>query len=76
MSISDAAKAMAAAKVDACIVFSVADEATESGGDLEGILTYHVVPGNVLAADVIGLDGQSVATVNGADWCALPAAGG
>ena len=35
--------------------------------DLEGILTYHVVPGNVLAADVVGLDGQSVATVNGAE---------
>lgn len=35
--------------------------------DLGGILTYHVVPGEVLAADVIGLDGQSVATVNGAD---------
>ena len=35
--------------------------------DLAGILTYHVVPGNVLAADVVGLDGQSVATVNGAE---------
>ncbi len=35
--------------------------------DLAGILTYHVVPGNVPAADVVGLDGQSVATVNGAD---------
>ncbi len=35
--------------------------------DLSGILTYHVVPGKVLAADVVGLDGQSVATVNGAE---------
>lgn len=35
--------------------------------DLAGILTYHVVPGNVLAADVVGLDGTSVATVNGAE---------
>ncbi len=35
--------------------------------DLGGILTYHVVPGKVMAADVVGLDGQSVATVNGAD---------
>ena len=35
--------------------------------DLGDILTYHVVPGNVLAADVVGLDGTSVATVNGAE---------
>lgn len=35
--------------------------------DLGGILTYHVVPGKVLAADVVGLDGQSVVTVNGAE---------
>ncbi len=34
---------------------------------LTGILTYHVVPGKVLSADVVGLDGQSVATVNGAE---------
>lgn len=32
---------------------------------LTSILTYHVVPGAVLAADVAGLDGASVATVNG-----------
>ena len=32
---------------------------------LTSILTYHVVAGNVLAADVVGLDGESVATVNG-----------
>ena len=35
-------------------------------GDLADILTYHVVPGEVLAADVVGLDGQTVTTVNGA----------
>lgn len=34
--------------------------------DLAGILTYHVVEGNVLAADVVALDGEDVATVNGA----------
>ena len=43
-----------------------ADELLASD-DLAGILTYHVVPGNVPAADVLGLDGQSVATVNGAE---------
>ena len=43
-----------------------ADELLASD-DLAGILTYHVVPGNVLAADVVELDGQSVATVNGAE---------
>ena len=36
-------------------------------GDLASILTYHVVPGKVMAADVLGLDGQMVTTVNGAD---------
>ncbi len=35
--------------------------------DLGAILTYHVVPGTVLAADVVGLDGTSVATVNTAE---------
>lgn len=34
--------------------------------DLADILTYHVIPGKNLAADVIGLDGSDVATVNGA----------
>ncbi len=33
---------------------------------LTAILTYHVVPGTVMASDVMGMDGQSVATVNGA----------
>ena len=35
-------------------------------GDLTDILTYHVVAGAVPAADVVALDGQQVATVNGA----------
>ena len=39
----------------------------ENKAKLQAILTYHVVPGNVPAADVVGLDGQSVATVNGAE---------
>ncbi len=34
---------------------------------LTSILTYHVVAGAVPAADVVTLDGQSVATVNGAE---------
>jgi len=34
---------------------------------LTDILLYHVVSGKVMAADVIGLDGESVATVQGAD---------
>ena len=33
--------------------------------DLADILTYHVLPTSALAADVIGLDGQMVETVNG-----------
>ena len=36
-------------------------------GDLADILTYHVVPGKVMAADVVTLDGQQGATVNGAE---------
>ncbi|NNE33813.1 MAG: fasciclin domain-containing protein, partial [Rhodothermales bacterium] len=35
----------------------------ENKAKLVSILTYHVVPGNVLAADVVGLNGA--ATVNG-----------
>ena len=31
------------------------------------MLTYHVIPGAVASADVVQLDGQSVATVNGAE---------
>ncbi len=37
-------------------------------GDLADILTYHVVAGEVPAADVVGLDGQAVTTVNGATF--------
>ena len=37
-------------------------------GDLARILTYHVVEGEVMAADVAGLDGQEVTTVNGATF--------
>jgi uncharacterized surface protein with fasciclin (FAS1) repeats len=37
-------------------------------GDLAGILTYHVVGGEVVAADVAGMDGQQVTTVNGASF--------
>jgi uncharacterized surface protein with fasciclin (FAS1) repeats len=37
-------------------------------GDLANILTYHVVAGAVPAADVVGLDGQAVTTVNGATF--------
>lgn len=33
---------------------------------LAAVLTYHVVPGNNMAADVVGLDGADVETVNGA----------
>ncbi len=32
---------------------------------LTGVLTYHVVAGTVMASDVVGLDGQAVATVQG-----------
>jgi uncharacterized surface protein with fasciclin (FAS1) repeats len=34
---------------------------------LTGILTYHVVAGKVMAADVMTMDGKSAKTVNGAD---------
>ncbi len=36
-------------------------------GDLSQILTYHVVPGKVMAADVLQLDGQKVKTVQGGE---------
>lgn len=35
-------------------------------GALAPILTYHVISGEVMAADVLGMDGQTVTTVNGA----------
>jgi uncharacterized surface protein with fasciclin (FAS1) repeats len=34
---------------------------------LTSILTYHVIPSEVPSTDVVTLDGESVATVNGAD---------
>jgi uncharacterized surface protein with fasciclin (FAS1) repeats len=34
---------------------------------LTAILTYHVVAGKVMAADVMKMDGQAAKTVNGAD---------
>jgi uncharacterized surface protein with fasciclin (FAS1) repeats len=45
-------------------------------GDLADILTYHVVAGAVMAADVVGLDGQEVTTVNGATFTVNVAADG
>jgi transforming growth factor-beta-induced protein len=43
-----------------------ADELLADTETLTSILTYHVVPGEVPAADVVTLDGQDVETVNGA----------
>jgi transforming growth factor-beta-induced protein len=34
---------------------------------LTAVLTYHVIPGAVMAETVVTLDGESVATVNGAE---------
>lgn len=34
---------------------------------LTSVLTYHVIPGEVRSSTVVTLDGESVATVNGAD---------
>ena len=34
---------------------------------LKGILTYHVVSGKVMAADVMKMDGKAAKTVNGSD---------
>lgn len=36
-------------------------------GDLTSILTYHVVPAKVMAADVLTMNGQKVKTVQGAE---------
>ena len=44
-----------------------AEELLADTETLTSILTYHVVEGEVPAADVVELDGQSVATVNGAE---------
>lgn len=37
----------------------------ENKAKLAGILTYHVIPGKVMAADVVKLNGESVGTVQG-----------
>jgi len=39
----------------------------DPAGQLTQILTYHVVPGEVMAATVVTLDGQKVTTVQGTD---------
>ena len=39
----------------------------DPAGDLAEILKYHVIEGEVMAADVLEMDGQSVATVQGAE---------
>ncbi len=44
-----------------------AEELLADTATLESILTYHVVAGEVPSSDVVTLDGQSVATVNGAE---------
>ena len=36
-------------------------------GDLTSILTYHVIPGKVMAADVLTMNGKKVKTVQGAE---------
>ena len=38
---------------------------------LTDILLYHVVPGNLSAADVVALDGQKVETLSGEKWTVL-----
>jgi uncharacterized surface protein with fasciclin (FAS1) repeats len=43
---------------------------------LTSILTYHVVPGKVMAATVVTLDGKKVATVNGKEVTISVGAGG
>ncbi|QDV38892.1 Immunogenic protein MPT70 precursor [Tautonia plasticadhaerens] len=39
----------------------------ENKEKLASILTYHVVPGKVMAADVLGMGGQSATSVEGSD---------
>jgi uncharacterized surface protein with fasciclin (FAS1) repeats len=41
------------------------DSVLKDKAKLTAILTYHVVPGKVLAKDVLGLNGKSVKTVQG-----------
>jgi uncharacterized surface protein with fasciclin (FAS1) repeats len=44
-----------------------ADELLADTETLTSILTYHVIPGEVPSSDVVTMDGQTAATVNGAD---------
>jgi uncharacterized surface protein with fasciclin (FAS1) repeats len=44
-----------------------ADELLADTETLTSILTYHVIAGEVPSTDVVTMDGQSVATVNGAE---------
>ncbi len=44
-----------------------AEELLADTETLTAILTYHAIDGEVPAADVVDLDGQAVATLNGAD---------
>lgn len=47
---------------------TVDDLLADPSGALTDILTYHVVEGEVFAADVATMDGQDVTTVNGATF--------
>ena len=47
--------------------FTVFAPTDDPKGALTKILTYHVVPGKVMAADVVKMDGAKVKTVNGAE---------
>ena len=44
-----------------------AEELLADTETLTSILTYHVIPGEVPSSDVVTMDGQTAATVNGAD---------
>ena len=63
----DAAAAHAAFEAALTDLGLTADELLADTETLSSILLYHVVEGEVPAEDVVGLDGQSVPTVNGAE---------
>jgi uncharacterized surface protein with fasciclin (FAS1) repeats len=50
---------------DALVALDLTKEELLASPDLAGILTYHVVPATILAADAIAADGTEVPTVNG-----------
>ncbi|MBT8241243.1 MAG: fasciclin domain-containing protein [Acidimicrobiia bacterium] len=50
---------------DALVALDLTKEELLASPDLAGILTYHVVPATVLAADAVAADGTEVPTVNG-----------